>query len=716
MAEMEGPKAIARDQQVRTTGYSEQELQAQFDALPKEIREAFQYYADGINDYLKEAIQHDTLPHTFAEAGIKEPSPWRVTDSVSIAIMMTHRFGSHGGSELQNARIYKWLKERFGNEADGIFDDMFWANDPKAPTTIPDSEGTVVPASRTRAARTALAKTAEALQLNRLNDRVLALADEEARQNAVYEYSERNRLPSKWGSYAWALSSQRTVGGSAILLGGPQMTFSTPSMAHEIHYSCSDLNVIGMGFSGVPGVLIGFNNDLAWTATSGLTDMVDIFAEKLDPDDSHRYFYKGEYRNMQKRVEEIKVRGGEPRLIEIYRTVHGPVIRWDEKAGVAYSRAASYAGNELSDMISVYGFDHAKNLDEFAQLAQNTYTTRNYIAATADGQIGYWHCGKPPVRTQGTDRRLPIPGTGEYEWTGRVPFSQMPHLVNPKQGYIINWNNKPLRDWENGDQAEWGEIHIASRIDDLIKAHDRLTFEEARDIIQDIATYDIMAQHFKPLILSALESTGATRRDARIKEAAAYLQAWDNHTVDKSVGAAIARYAIVSLRDLIFYDEFRDMNTTFAAFGGDTALQHFMQLSIALHVLEGRKSGLNLSRDYLRGRNRDQLIVEAFRRALGQMTTEFGPQISHWKWKQGDLNLNPLPPIPNTNRGTYIMAVELSRPLFRAESMLPPGQSESPNSPHYGDQREMAGYWRFKDLFYRREQLEKPSTDDRVSQ
>src|SRR5262249_5090371 len=152
-----------------------------------------------------------------------------------------------------------------------------------------------------------------------------------------------HNLPGKWGSYAWLISPGKSLSGNPVLVGGPQMGFSTPQIAHEIHYSSGDLNVIGMGFAGIPEVLIGHNDYLAWTTTSGLTDMVDIFAEKLNPQNKYQYMYKGQYRDMEKRVEVIKIKGEEPRQIEIYRTVHGPVTGWDDREGLAYSRAASFA-------------------------------------------------------------------------------------------------------------------------------------------------------------------------------------------------------------------------------------------------------------------------------------------------------------------------------------------------------------------------------------
>ncbi|HXG93326.1 MAG TPA: penicillin acylase family protein [Blastocatellia bacterium] len=700
VAEIEGAQAVQRDQQVRMIGYTEEQLQSFFDSLSDEMKRTFQAYADGVNAYIKEAIEQKKVPEQFARAGISEPAPWKVTDSVAIGILMAHRFGSGGGSENFNAQILKFLQSKFGADAEKVFNDLFWINDPKSPTTVPDEEKTegVAPAN---------GKKGVALDFRSLSDNALAQAEAVSDQTAVYQYNGAHNLPTKWGSYAWVISPRRSVTGNAMIVGGPQMGFSTPQIAHEIHYSTGDLNVIGMGFAGVPEVLIGHNDHLAWTTTSGITDMVDIFAEKLNPQDKHQYFYKGQWRDMQKRVETINVKGGEPVKLEIYRTVHGPIVAWDEKAGIAYSRAASFAGKELSNIAAFHGFNRAKTIQEFAKHCESIFTNHNFFVATATGDIGYWHCGKPPIRAKGQDPRLPTPGTGEMDWTGLVPFSKMPQMINPKQGFIVNWNNKPAKWWDNGDRPAWGEIFRIHRIDKLIRAQDKMTFEQVRDITRDIGTNDPNADYLKPYLLAAIEKTGAASKDARVNEATAYLRAWDNHAIDGSVAKTIFDAWLQAAREAIFADEFKELDSIGALAGQRNFFNQLIQPSMILHAIEGAKSGVPPSRDYFNGKNKDEVLVEALRKAIDDLSKKRGPQMNLWTYSQGEIDFKPLPGIIATNRGTYIQAIELSKPIFRSVNILPPGQSEDPRSPHYNDQREMAGYWRFKPMIYKRDLLER---------
>lgn len=696
LAELEGEGAVEHDIEVRRLGYTEGERQAKFEALGSETRIIFTAYAEGANAYIREAIASRRLPEEFVKRGI-EPRPWLVTDSIAIGDMMADRFGSWGGGEIRNLRILNKLKKRLGERAAlEVFSDLFWQNDPRSPTTI---SGERSPAgSRGGARRSAILVPALAF-FNSADDALLARAEARSLERAILEAAAKYNLPARFGSYAWLLAPSRTASGSAILVGGPQMGFSTPQIAHEVHLSGAGFNVIGMGFAGLPGVLIGHNEHLAWTSTSGLTDMVDIFAERLNPQNRYQYFHQGRYRDMEKRVETVRVRGGRERRIEIYRTVHGPVVEWDDENHIAYARASSFRGKEHFSIEAFLGFNRARTIEEFARLASLIWSSHNMFCATVTGDIGFWHAGRPPLRASGADVRLPLPGTGEYDWPGSLSFEKLPQVVNPPEGYIVNWNNKPAPWWDNGDRPTWGEIFRIHRIVQLIRARDILTFEQARDIAFDIAYHDQNADYLKPYILKAVESAaGSTAARERIRQAAAYLRAWDNRVTDGSVAKAIFDAWLDAVRDKIFLDDLGDLDDK-------RLFNQLCQPSLILRVFQGRDAALPLARDYLNGKKRDQVILEALEEALARLAEKHGPQMNFWGYKLGEINLKPLPPIPAANRGTYIQIVELSRPVIRGANILPPGQSEDRRSPHYSDQRELAAWWGYKPMRYLREQL-----------
>jgi len=683
MAEIEGKSSLARDRDVRRRMYTRAEMERQFADADAAVKLALQAYTDGVNARMREG----PLPAEFAKRGLT-PEPWTVLDSVAIRNGMSLRFGSGGGNELNNLKLLRRLKKKFGDEkARAIFNDLIWRNDPKAPTTItaddmPAPAWTQAPAGD---ANWNLARLA-------LDEAALDRAQSRAQMLDTLAANERLGLPTRWGSYAIVLGPSKTATGN---IGGPQMGFSTPQIAHEVHLSGPGVNVVGMGFAGLPGVLIGHNADLAWTTTSGIDDLVDIFAEKLDPIDKRRYRHRGDWKTMECREEVIRVRDAAAEKLEVCRTVHGAVIEWDEPAGVAYAAAVAFRGRELEGTRATLRFNRARTIQEFAEGASWIWPSHNFFAATRSGDIGYWHCARPPQRHPGYDPRLPLPGSGEAEWQGHLPFDQMPQVVNPKRGYLINWNNKPAPWWPNFDSAVWGEIFRIRRVETLVTARERLTFEQARTILVDIGANDPVADYLKPWVLRALEPIAAANNTARrVLDAVA---SWDNHAEDDSIPKAIFDRWVRKLREVLFRQDLGDVLSP-------AEFDRLLQPSAMLHVLAGKDSGVALEHDPLRGTRPEDAVMQAMVDAIQEMRTE-QPNVMKWGYRQPLIDFKPLPGIPATARGTYIQIVETSRPQFRAVSILPPGQSEDPASPHFGDQREMAGYWKFKPMLFTREEL-----------
>ena len=427
-----------------------------------------------------------------------------------------------------------------------------------------------------------------------------------------------------------------------------------------------------------------------------LLSMEDVFVEKLNPSNRYQYWFQGRWHEMERRIETIQVRDGKPEVIEVCRTVHGPVLEWDDKEPVAYSVRRAFRGKELETMRAITGFWTARNLNEFAAHARLIWLTHNFFVATLQGDIGYWHCGRSPQRADGVDWRLPTSGTGEKEWKGVLAPEQIPQWINPKQGFICNWNNKPVGYWNNGEAPVWGAIFRVHRITELLAARPKLNFEQIRDITIDIGLNDPNANYLKPHLLKAISSAGTTNE--QWKQAYELLNAWDNHAVEGSVAKTIFDEWLQALREAIFADELRDIDKDL--------FNNITQPSLILHVLEGKKASVPVRYDFLNGKSVMQVQLEALQTALQNLAAKRGPALALWGHIQPTINFRPLPPIPSSSRGTYIQVVELSKPIIRSVSILPPGQSEDSKSPHFGDQREMAGNWKFKPMLYTKELLE----------
>lgn len=689
LAELEGTQAVSRDRETRLLGYNAGELLELFQKMDVEHRAVYEAYRDGVNAWMAEARSTGRLPRQFAEKGL-QPEPWDVIDSVAIAVMMSHRFGSGGAGELRNLRLLRKLEGKFGSgPARDIFDQLWWRNDPRAPTSI-SSEDMAPPSSPARES----SPPGGAQQFGNLDLEILERAEDRAGGRAILAYAERHQLPTRWGSYALLIAPRKSVSGYALLVGGPQMGFRTPQIAHEVHLKGAGFDVIGMGFAGLPLVLIGHNSHLAWTTTSGASDLVDIFAEKLDPQNRYRYLYRGEYREMERRVEVMAVRDSSPVEVEVVRTVHGPVIEWDEKAGVAYSLSASFRGREMETMRAMLGFNRARSVEEFEKYVPYIWLSHNFFVADREGNIGFWHCGKPPLRASGIDHRLPTPGSGEYEWRAFLSFEDAPQVRNPARGYVVNWNNKPAPWWDHSDTPVWGEIFRVYRLDELVGSQPKLALEDLVRILVDIGTDDPSAAYLKAYVTGAVKRLNPPDRD--LQQAVEYLRAWDNHARDGSVAKTLFDAWIKAVRRRLFteLEDVLDRRT----------FEQLLQPSAILHQLQGSHAAVPLKYDLLRERGRDEVVVKALADAVEDLKGQH-PHMSSWGYHFPSIDFSPLPPLPSTNRGTYIQLVELS-PEIRGISILPPGQSEDPESPHFGDQRELAGYWKFKPMLTDRAEIE----------
>jgi penicillin amidase len=374
--------------------------------------------------------------------------------------------------------------------------------------------------------------------------------------------------------------------------------------------------------------------------------------------------------------------------------VHGPVIEWDDKAGVAYSLAMNYWMREMDATETMVGFNQARNIQEFAAWTSKVTTMHNWFCATRDGDIGFWFCGKIPRRSSAIDLRFPIPGTGEYDWQGDVPFSEMPQIINPRQGYLINWNTKPTVWWATGDASGWGAVNRLRSIRQALARHDLLTVAAMSDLQKDLCLNHWFADYFKQYLLDAAARKRAWA-DPRVREALRYLKAWDNHGSDRSVGMTIFQAWHRALLKAVFSDEFGDL------LAGTSNSSLDRSGSLLYRTLKGSKAGLPPSRDYWNGADRDQVMVDVLKAVLADLEKTYGtPQMNRWMYDLGKISFDPLPGIPRYNRGTYIQIIECSKPDLVGVSILPPGQSEDPKSPHYGDQRELAGYWLFKEQVF----------------
>jgi penicillin amidase len=360
------------------------------------------------------------------------------------------------------------------------------------------------------------------------------------------------------GSNSWVVAGSHTTTGKPILANDPHLGPSMPAIWFQIGLHCDcGLHVEGFSFSGLPGVVIGHNDRIAWGFTNLGPDVTDLYLEKLDGD---RYLVDGQWRDLDKRQETIKVAGGRPVTVTVRTTKDGPLLSdaSAELRGIGetppltadgrpgdtaakqtpgYAIALRWTALEPGRTAeAIFTLNAARDWSDFRRAAaQFEVPAQNLIYADVDGNIGYQSPGRIPVRGKG-DGRWPAPGWDSgYEWKSFIPFSELPSVYNPAQGYVVTANQAVIGPaYPRFLTSDWAYGYRAERIRELLdSAGGKLDVTEVARMQTD--SRNGMASTLVPLLLNTRVS-GATGK------AQALLRGWDfQQPADGEPGSAQAR-------------------------------------------------------------------------------------------------------------------------------------------------------------------------------
>jgi len=242
------------------------------------------------------------------------------------------------------------------------------------------------------------------------------------------------------GSNAWVLSGAHTASGKPILANDPHLEFSLPGVWYQVHLEAPGLNVAGASLPGLPGVIVGHNQRIAWGMTNLHYDVQDLYVEQLDLP-SGRYRVGGGMLEAAREPEPVRVRGARSIEVMVLATVHGPIVLSDSRRHMALRWSGAEPGFEFPFL----QLNRAGNWGEFlAALERFPGPAQNFVYADVDGNIGYQAAGRLPIR-KSHDGDLPVDGaSGEFEWRGTIPFAELPRTFNPPSGVIVTANQNPF--------------------------------------------------------------------------------------------------------------------------------------------------------------------------------------------------------------------------------------------------------------------------------
>jgi penicillin G amidase len=634
LSEMFGDSQVETDAFVRTMGWrrvAEQEL----GLLNPETRSALQAYADGVNAYLADrsptqvSLEYAALAAT---APGYEIEPWSPVDSISWLKAMAWDLRANLEEETGRAQLAPIVRTRISQ----LYPPYPYDRHAPIVRTGAVVDGQWTP--RAEIVRRASSEVSSSLR--------------PAVDQLLQDVRTQVRGLDEWlgpygpgvGSNSFAVTGERSASGGALLANDPHLAPSLPGIWYQMNLQCRTVDaacpytVGGFTFSGMPGVIIGHNDRIAWAFTNNGADVTDLAYEAVNDD---RYVRGNRLVPLEQRVDTIEVAGGDPVEVTVRESEWGPFLSdVSEPHERVVERAFSPAdlpgeANEVALALrwtaltpgrtadAVLALNRAGTFEEFrAAAVWFEVPSQNMLYADVDGHIGYQMPGKIPVRRGGDGSTPAAAWSQTYGWDGYVPFGQLPWVFDPPEQYIVAANQAVVDDsYPEVLTRDWGYGYRSQRLVDLIEAADPLTVESAADLMMD--------DHngFAPLLIEKLGEVDVALLDERAQQGRQLLLDWDFR---QGVDSAAAAYFNAVWRHLlagIFHDE---LTGDLRPDGGDRWFEVMRLLfddRLAIWWDDVRTEELEL---------RGEVMAEAMNVAAEELDGRLGPDVDQWRW--GDLH------------------------------------------------------------------------------
>lgn len=671
--------AVFNDRKMRTFGFyrAAKVAAANLDADAKAMLAA---YCDGVNDSV--AKHRGRLHPLFADLGL-EPEPWTPADCIASFWHLGQFFATDGTRELIAYR------NRSGTQSQRavVGRDGRAMTPPEPGPQWVDDEAAVVRKSD-------------------VSDEWLGKVESFARNHGLFSGGDPvGGAASPKFSHAWVVGGRKSTTGAAVLVSDPQTPVRLPSIWQEYHVCGKTFNARGVGVPGCPGLLVGWNENVAWGATALGADQADLFRLRTDAEHPDQYWLEGAWRAMEVRHESIRVKAGDPVELVVRETVFGPVITAFAFAGpgdpeVALKRVPVCSA-DTGTLRAMLGMMRARDVAELRNAFSTwQFPSLNLVYGDRHGDIGYSVLAAEPVRSAEDALRgmAAVEGTRrELDWRGFVPTELLPQVVSPARGWIASANHRPVGSFYpiplGAGTGNAGHTVRSWRLYERLSGDGPLSPDEVLDIHFDAvnaARRDIVRAglHLRDKLKLSLSPDALA--------ALAQLEGWyarGARSVLDEQGAAVAGEISTF---------FRLMTTPLAARygGGETGLTRFLR-DLDARIAKDPAAPLSQDeQDFI-----DQALAGAWQAAQGR----YGPDPIGWPARarqavtegrmgafdtlDGFGSLAPrldaaIPALTCVDGGTIRSQAGQSYTQFvplhdvdAAQSLLPPGQSELPDSP-----------------------------------
>ena len=514
LSEIAGKDALMVDYFVRLLGLPDLRSRAA-QALSSEELDLMQAYLTGINTYLK--LQGEDLPLEFRSAGLK-PEPWAIEDLFSSLALNAWFLQTNYKQEVLAIKA----ASKMGCQG---WEDLF-----------PSHPGALLPKDE-------------------YFDSIGHLKIGPLHPSALVFHRNLPVSPSPAASNNWAVAKSQD--GKPLLANDPHLALTVPGIWYFCHLYAPEFHVAGASMAGTPGIVIGHNDSVAWGLTNVMTDCVDLFVLRVDPDHPTRYRVGDRALEMERERVIFRLPKGKSKEMTIFRTIYGPVITQIQEgmeAAVALKWYGTLAREDLEDHTegAFLSLCRARSVEEALEAGKGiAFTGQNLVVADREGHIGWHVTGAVPIR-QGYSGWLPADGSsGIMDWTGFLPYSDLPTRIDPPEGWIATANQRVVSDQDaHPISFAWTGPYRHQRITQLLQELSAPSSEDFRRIQMDV--HSLQAERILPPILSF------SFQAEKAKAAVEILREWDRKVEPESRGAVLYEVFLTQWVKTLLEDELEE--------------------------------------------------------------------------------------------------------------------------------------------------------------
>jgi len=615
LSEIFGAATIPQDRFLRTVGFGRAARSA-WAATPPWAQAQVNAYVAGVNAFI--ATHHGAkLPPEFSLLRF-EPEPWSGPDVIVWVKMMAWDLSANYSFELLRHDLMRTVgAERMAQllppyATDGLSIVPAWPGASEPPGGSSGSGGTNTLSSTYPTYSTSFARA-----LGSGNPDVAAFLSSSASEGL--------------GSNNWVVDGTLTASGKPLLANDPHLGTRLPSTWYLAHVKGGDFEVIGATLPGTPAVALGRNRFIAWGATNVAADVEDLYRERLDAAGTQAEF-RGVMEPITVMPETITVKGAEAVRVDVRVTRHGPLVSDAINANPPVRGikpqpldplAFRWTGLDAEDstLQSFLRVNEARNWTQFTDALREFVTpSQNFVYADVEGHIGYYAPGHIPMRASGQGASPAEGWTGASEWTGWIPFDDLPHLYDPPDHMIVTANHRPApASYRYHLGLEWPEPYRAQRIWELLKTGSRFTPDDFARFQAD--TLSLHAKALVPVLLAHAHPEAAADRHAM-----ELLRSWNFDASGTSVGETIFQAWFHQLAPAMVGDELGPLTI-------ESYKTRFTYITrFVLASLSNNEGGSCDNRTSGPRRSCDEAVTAALHAAVGDLTERLGSDPARWRW------------------------------------------------------------------------------------